>query len=195
MPQNRESTLADLITPFTEGAAQYLALPLLEKNRKRAQWGAGLLTWCAYTANHFQSAAGVGPSDFVRAVPRLPDAPQEVWVPLAIWAGAAVLGLLWLFVGTRGLRGAPRDVMSAIWAVVLGGVFTAALWYEWYLPREWVLLNFLLQGSYWAMIAAQLVKFWLAVRSPTGSGKAARMVKRAIERQAVKWRTGTRRQF
>jgi hypothetical protein len=94
---------------------------------------------------------------------------------------------LWLIVGARG----ARDVMSALWAVVIGGFFAAALWYEWYLSTEWVLLNFLLEGSYWAMVAAELIKFWLAVRSPTGSGKASRMVKRAIERQAIKWHAGS----
>jgi hypothetical protein len=44
------------------------------------------------------------------------------------------------------------------------------------------------------MLALELVTFWLAVRGP-GSGNAARMVKRVIERQAVTWRTGPRRQF
>jgi hypothetical protein len=146
MPQNRESSLADLIAPFTEGAAQYLAAPELVKNRKRAQWGAGLLAWCTYTAITFRSAIGTSFGDFVRFAERLPDAPQEVWVPVAVWAGAAVLGLLWLSVGLRNLRGAPRNVMSAIWAVVLGGMFVAALWRGWYLPDEWALLNFLLQG-------------------------------------------------
>jgi hypothetical protein len=74
MPQNRETNLADLVTPFTEGAAQYLALPLLQKNRQRAMWGAGLLAWCAYTAIELKPS-GIARYGLPSFLMRLPDAP------------------------------------------------------------------------------------------------------------------------
>src|SRR5258708_3738541 len=98
MPQNRETNIADIVAPFAEGVAQHIASPPLIKNRKRAQWGAGLLAWCAYTAIELRSAAGAGPGHLVRFVERLPAAPREVWLPVAIWGTAGLLGLLWLTV-------------------------------------------------------------------------------------------------
>ena len=195
MPQDRQPSLADLVTPITDEISHHLALPPLLRNRSRAQWGAFFLAWAVYVAWRFKAATGASYSDLLRLATRLPSTTADVWWPYAVWGACALIGFLWLVVGVRGYRGAPRDIMAAVWALVYGGFFAAVLWYGWYLPPEWVVLNFLWQGFCWAMVFAELVIFWLAVRSPAGSGNAARMVSRFISRQAVTWRTGARRQF
>jgi hypothetical protein len=194
MPQDRQPHLADLVTPFTDEIARHLALPPLQRNRSRAMWGAFFLAGTLYVADRFKATVGGSIVDLVRMLARLPGTTADVWWPFAAWGACAALGLLWLVVGVRGYRGAPRDIMAALWAAVIGGFFAAALWYGWYLPAEWAGLNFLLGGLYWAMLAAELVSFWLTARGPH-SGNALKLVTQQIQRQAVTWRTGKRRQF
>lgn len=195
MPQDRETRLPDLLTPVTDEIAHHLSLPPLLKNRSRAQWGAFFFAWAVYVAVRFKMATGASYGDLAERLMRLPGTAADVWWPFALWGAVAALGLLWLTVGVRGYRGAPRDIMAALWSLVYGGIFAAVLWYQWYLPPEWILVNFLWQGFCWATVFSYLVIFWLALRSPSGSGNAARMVTRFIRRQAVTWRTGARRQF
>lgn len=194
MSQNRDPSLADLVTPFTDEVSRHLALPPLLKARSRAQWGAFFLASAAYVGLAFKEATRASYGDLARLATRLPGTTVDVWWPYATWGGVVVVALLWLSTGFCGYRGAPRDIMAALWALVCGGFFAAVLWYGWYLPPKWVVLNFLWQGFCWATVAGELAIFWLSVRSPSGSGNAARMVGRFIRRQAVTWRTGSRRQ-
>lgn len=195
MPQNRESSLADLVTPFTDEISRHLALPPLQKARSRAQWGAFFLAWAVYVALHFKAASGATWYDLTRLPARLVGASSDVWWPFAVWGAVVLIALLWLTTGFRGYRGAPRDIMAALWALIYGGLFAAVLWFKWFLPPEWVVVNFLWQGLCWAIVAGETAILWLSLRGPAGSGNAARMVTRFIRRQAVTWRTGARRQF
>ena len=192
---SREFNLANLVTPFTDAVNQHLALPPLEKNRSRAMWGGFLFAGCLYAALSFKAAIGASYIDLVRILARLPGTSSDVWWPFAVWAAFFALSLLWLSVGFRGMRGAPRDVMAAVWAVAIGGGFAAALWYGWYLPREWAGVNFLLEG--FLLVDARRRAGRSAARAPWPSAAAAapKAVSRYIRQQAVAWRTCSRRQF
>jgi hypothetical protein len=145
MPQNHESSLADLITPFTEGIARHRALPPDQKNRARAHGGAGVIAFCLYALiTEHRMVFGD-------------------WIAFAIWAGLFGFGALWFYIGYRASIG-QRDIMAAFWS--FGGIlfFLALMAFGVYLPDDWLLINFLLKGLYIGSAAGSAMKFWLSVR-------------------------------
>ena len=149
MPSQPQGPISALVTPIAEAVAQHHALPPHEKNLARASGGAGLIAFCLYA--------------LIRAAPVI----FGDWIPFAIWAGLLAFGALWLFVGIKGSAG-PRDIMNAFWSVVIVVVVLGLMLWGIYLPDDWLVANFLLQGLYIAMIASGLVRLWLAARGLPG---------------------------
>lgn len=168
-----QGPLSAIGVPIAESIAEHQRLPPYEKNVARATLGAGLLTWCGYLA----AAFGDGARQFSDVV---------LWV----WAGCALLGLLWLAVGLRNARG-PREMMAAFWSGAVVAVCGWLLWHEAY-PSGWGPLGaFILKGCYLAMLTSCAVRFWLAVRGMPGD--ARKIVRQQIEENRVVWRSARRR--
>lgn len=181
-----------IVEPVAQAAAQHQASLPHEKNRTRAGVGAALLMGCIYTAAWAEVFLGDTFGGLISAFFRTPLHPP---VALVIWTAGVGLGLIWLWVGLRGVRG-PRDVMATFWAGVRVALFCCALLWRWYLPGQdsWVLLlNVVLHGLYLALLAEAAVHFLLAVRGP--SGNAAGLVAGQIARTSFLWRTGRQRKF
>jgi hypothetical protein len=167
-PYGIDNAIQNVGDSFNREFVRYAARPPLKKNLFRAGGGAGLITFCVYVAVEFEAAMGLTAGQLLHGSQALPAAPPEVWwVPRAAWVTVLAFGLLWFVVGVKGARGA-RDVMQAVWALILTGIFAALLWWGAYLPRDWVLVNFLLHGIYIAGMVGSLVRFWLSVRGLPG---------------------------
>jgi hypothetical protein len=148
MRSNTAGPLETLATPIAQAAAQFQSLPLLEKNRRRAGGGAGLIAFCLY------------------AVIAAPGLVFAHWIPPALGAAALAYGLLRFVVGVRGALG-PRDIMDGFWHGVFIVVCAGLLWCA-YLPADWggwaITINILLRGLYIAGIVSSTVRGWLALR-------------------------------
>ena len=102
-----------------------------------------------------------------------------------------LFGLLWVVVGVRNSR-APRQVMTAFWALAWAIFGGAALWNDWYFDG-WPEVDWFLKGIYLMIVTGALMLFWLAVR---GQGRgAAHLVAGWIATQARVFRLGRRRTF
>jgi hypothetical protein len=182
-----------LAEPIAQGIAQHRASPPHEKNLTRAGWGAGFLTGCAYTASWSHVFLGDSLGGLISTFLRTPLSPP---IALMIWAGAAALGLLWLWVGVRGVTG-PREMMEKFWAGARVAVLSAALLLGWYIPLNfgyWVpFANLVLKGIYLVLLAENAVVFLLMIRASRGN--AAGIVAGQIQRTSIFWRTGPRRKF
>ena len=144
-----QGPLSAIAAPIAEAIAQHNALPPDQKNRARASGGAGLIVFCLYA---------------------LITAPHLVFsglIVLAIWAGLAAFGALWLYVGVRAAIG-PRDIMAAFWSGVGILFFLGLMVFGAYLPNDWLLTNFLLKGLYIGSAAASAMRLYLAVRGMPG---------------------------
>jgi hypothetical protein len=145
------TTLADLITPFTDAIAEHRALPPDQKNRARASGGAGLIAFCLYV---------------LIAVPQLP---VSSWVAFVLWLALIAFGALWLVVGIKGSTG-PRDIMAGFWSGIGILFFLGLMVVGAYLPADWVVVNFLLKGFYIGYAAACVVKLWVSARGIPSTG-------------------------
>jgi hypothetical protein len=181
MPQQQHSdvvayAIREVSDSINREFIRYAARPPLRKNLFRAGGGAGLIAFCLYIPFELNVRGGISVANMTLALIRAPMTPTEIWIPIAVWAAALAFGLLWFVVGVKGARGA-RDVMQAFWALILTGIFAALLWWGAYLPRDWVLANYFLQGLYIAGIVGSFVRFWLSVRGlpggEAGSGQGA----------------------
>jgi len=184
--------IGDVAANLGQQIEHYNALPLPKKNLLRASRGAGLITFCIYAAVEFKAATGLPVAGVLPLLQALPSTPPEIWWPAAAWAALLAFGLLWFAVGWRGARGA-RDVMQAFWALIMLAIYGGLLWWEAYLPPEWVLSNYFLKGLYIAGIVGSLVRFGLSVRGV--GGHPVRLVERHIQQTGVTWQTGRRRRF
>jgi hypothetical protein len=100
--------------------------------------------------------------------------------------------LLWITVGVRGLRGQPRDIMGAFWAIAWIVVAGLALLNGWYLD-DMPFVNWLLQGFYIMAVASSVMSLYLALRGQ-GTG-AVQAVQAHIWSQIKSFRVGRRRNF
>lgn len=139
-------------------------------------WGTWLVAFCLYVLPGV-IAGNPGSSDLTWA--------------LGVWGAVFLFACLWVYAGVRRARG-PRDIMPAFWSLVFAGGCAYALFTGAYLDDA-PALNVWLRGFYFATLAASLMALFIFTRG-TG-GNAARMVEQQIERQAIPWRTGKRRQF
>jgi hypothetical protein len=188
----QKGLISAIAEPIAQGIAQHQASAPHEKNRTRAGLGAALIVACIYIAVWADVFLG---DSFGGLIVAFFQAPLHPPVALLIWTAGVSLGLIWLWVGLRGVRG-PRDVLATFWAGVRVALFSCALLWRWYLPGQdgWVLLlNLVLHGLYLALLAEAAVHFLLAVRGPRGD--AAGLVARQIERASILWRTGRQRKF
>jgi hypothetical protein len=149
MSPQPEGPISAIVAPIAEAIAQHNALPPDQKNRARASGGAGLIAFCLYS---------------------LITAPHLVFselIVLAIWAGLAGFGALWLYVGVRASFG-PRDIMAAFWSGVGILFFLGLMVFGAYPPNNWLMTNFLLKGLYIGSAAASAMRLYLAVRGMPG---------------------------
>jgi hypothetical protein len=163
------------------------ALPPYVRGLRRAQFGAFLLTLCAYAATLFPQFLSQPLGSLVNAFLRTPHDPPPA---LVVFGGFVALGLVQFVFGAIGARrGGDRDPVSAICCVlVAGGCFYLMEW-DWFFPRtstDALLANVALKGLYIAVIVAALVRAWLSL--PSLMGSAVRVVARHIEQRAVVWR-------
>jgi hypothetical protein len=120
------------------------------------------------------------------------NAPDEVWIPLAVWSGCAAAGVLMLVVGVLGARGS-RDLMAASARLLLAAGCAALLWWQAY-PADWgPVAAFLLKGLYIGWLAANLVRFLIA--GGLGQGNARRAVTRSIKAKSAPLRAARPRSF
>ena len=174
-----------------EPIRKYQALPEgVDKNRKRAIWGTGLLVAGVYLIHAMQVNTGNSLPELARFFVRGTQLPLPASLIFYGFAAVMLFGLLWVWVGLRGSRG-PRHIMMAFWALVRIGLAGAALWYGWYLNDPD--LDPWLQGFYVIVLAASLMALYLATRG-TGTG-AVRLIQQQIVRQARIFRIGRRRSF
>ena len=145
----------------TERVKRYHALPPVNKSLFRASGGAALVVSCLYVAVELKARAGELVTMFLRAPL---NAPEGVWVPLAVWAACLGFGLLWFVVGVRNV-GDARDTMRAFFSGLLAAGFAALLWLEAYPSPE---MQLPLQGLYIAGLTGFGVRFWLSVWRPGG---------------------------
>lgn len=185
--------IKDIGDDFNQRIDRFAALPPFKKNLVRASRGAGLIAFCAYVVFSLNQA-GVSSEKMVSGFVHAWSAPPETMIPVATWTAMLGFGGLSLVVGIQGARG-PRDIMGAFWSAVYFLTCCAlARWWSIYFPADWVFANFILKGLYFAGVVGSAVRFWLCVRG-LNSGNALKLVKQQIQRQAVTWRTGSRRQF
>jgi hypothetical protein len=159
---------AELGRAVGETIAAHMALPPRLKNIHRAAMGAWLLVAVAYSIWWSRAFIGWPAGTLLTFFLQHPaSAAAIVWLPLALWAGAGVLALLWLVVGISGARG-PRDTMTIVWAAVRLGIVAALLGCGIYLPRDWhwPLVNLALRGFYLAYLAACAVELVLLMLGP-----------------------------
>ena len=102
-----------------------------------------------------------------------------------------LFGLLWVVIRVRGSR-APRQIMTAFWALAWTIAGSFALWNGWYLDGE-PSVNWYLKGLYLMIAAGAAMLFWLAIRG-TGPG-AARLIQRQIISQVRVFRLGRQSDF
>ena len=149
MSSQPQGPLSAIAAPIADAIAQHNALPPDQKNRARASGGAGLIAFCLYaliTAPRFVSSG---------------------LIVLAIWAGLAAFGALWLYVGVRASFG-PRDIMAAFWSGVGILFFLGLMVFGATLPNDWPLTNILLKGFYIGSAANCAMRLYLAVRGMPG---------------------------
>jgi hypothetical protein len=137
---------------------------------RRALAGAGVLTACLWLSpvmwRNFGGPLWLSPH----------DAPVKVWGPLALWAFAALAGLVGLFVGLKeaGSSVAPNWLGAFFAASVLAGI--GLLFLKQMFPAD-PLAGYIVRGLYIAGFAVVAVYFWIA------AGFAAASARRAIERE------------
>jgi hypothetical protein len=141
-----------------------------EKSLRHALFGAGTLAACLWLSpvmwRNFAGPLWLSPH----------NAPVEVWGPLAMWAFAALAGLVALLVGLKdaGASIAP-NWLGAFWAAsVLAGI--GVLFLKQIFPAD-PLAGYIVRGVYVAGFAVAAVYFWIA------AGFAAASARGAIERE------------
>lgn len=170
---------------------RYHALPEgVDKNRKRAVWGTGLLAGGGYVVRLVQVNTGDSPGDLVHFFIQGARAPVPTCLAFYGFAATMLFGLLWVVVGVRGSRG-PRHVMMAFWALARIGLGGAALWYGLYANDSDI--DPWLRGLYVVVLASGLMALFVALRGP-GRG-AVPLVQRHIVQQTRAFRIGRRRSF
>jgi hypothetical protein len=170
-PQVR-GPLSAFAVPIAESVAKHQALPPDKKSANHAYVGGLICGVCGYVA--------------VKLGPDAASYPDE-W-KLA-FAGVAGFGLLLLVLGWRGARG-RRDPLGALFAVVVpAGGFYAVMSYA---PE--LLDEFYVRAICAGIIAANTIRFWIAIRGP-GGGSAQKMVRRQIENMATPMKVGRPRKF
>lgn len=168
------------------------AAPPPVQNVTRVGLGVFCLVACGYVACYAPEFFG---RDFGELLALTVHAPSQAPAGLWVWLGFMTLGLIWSVVGLQGPH-SPGSTMEAIWRaaqVVLG---LCALYFHWYLPREWegwivAKLNLILRGFYFAFIAESAVHFLLAVKRPAGD--ARNNVQKHIDNSAVVFKPARRR--
>jgi hypothetical protein len=177
--------------PIGHEMQQHLNASPLRQSQNRAVWGTAALTFGAYVGHTFLLTERI---DFWRGVHvyfRTLHAAWDTSWPYYVWGGAMLFGLLWLVIGIRGSR-APRQIMTAFWALAWAVAASAAWWNEWYFG-DWPTVDWFLKGLYLTFMAGSLMLFWLAMRG-AGPG-AVRLIQQQIARQAKVFRTCRKRSF
>ena len=175
-------TVNDTVGLVRGRVAKYQSLPLLEKNRKRASYGTGMLTACYYIY--------LAMPDFHYGTirERVTLYIAELYKPFGIgalyyaWGVMLVVGAVWLVVGLLGSRG-PRDMMAIFWALTRTIVFASALWFGWFLGDLLPGSDWLLQGIYIAGLTSSSMLLFVNLIGP--GGRAARIIARLRQRRAA----------
>lgn len=164
-----DSPLRELGTSIRESVAKHQALPPREKSLHRAGMGAMLVTGAIYVAWWCRAFTGWTAGRLLAVFFHAPaSAPTSVWLPLALWVGAIILGLLWLVVGISSSRGS-RDTMSIFWDGVCVAVSVALLLVA-YFPHDWgdwvPIGNVVLRGFYLMFLASSALTLLLRLQPP-----------------------------
>jgi hypothetical protein len=172
--------------------AKFQSLPPIQKERKRASYGIGLLTGGIYVFHTVQESRYASLSDMVYFYIEGLQKRPEYAVFYFGWTFMVLLGIAWTVVGLHGSRG-PRDIMGAYWAVSLIAFLAAMLAFEWYPLEIMAGLRWFLKGIYLMALASAVTGLYLSLRGP-GPG-AARAVDRWIASHAKTFRPGRKRTF
>jgi hypothetical protein len=172
--------------------AKFHSLPPIQKERKRASYGIGLLAGGLYVFHTVQESHYASIGDMVHLYIRGLQERPEFAAPYFGWTFMIALGIAWTVVGLLGSRG-PRDVMSAYWALFLIAFLGAMLAFEWYPLEILVGVRWFLKGIYLMALAASMTGLYLSLRGP-GPG-AARAVDRWIASHSKTFRRGRKRSF
>jgi len=127
---------------------------------RRGGEGVFLLALCAFAAIRARVFLG---ADFGVLVAGLLHPPHTLPVAFAVWLGAAGTGLTLTVIGIRALlrEGDSAPAFSSLAAMSASAV---AMWWGWYLPREWgAVWSLGSEGFYVAVIAAGAANLCLAV--------------------------------
>jgi hypothetical protein len=145
---------------------------------------AGLLTACAYvpfiTMRLIGKDAGALFSEFLRA-------PFDPPAALAVWAGAIVLGTVYLVIGLHGAADGPHARSWAFWSAVFPVITWLVLWRQ----APWLLRDPLVCGGGLVLTIVCLMRCYIAVRGDT----AQRAVLRNIRRKSAPLRPARRRRW
>lgn len=141
-------------------------------NPERAGGGAAMLVLAGYLVSGPSQTVGWGfwnllsyavHDSFVRSLP-------IVWVPALCWVILVILGLGWLYAGTRGYRG-PRNSLTLVWALNEVILCTVLLLLRAYVPDDWQVasfINFGLEGVYLSFLIGAVLRFFLVLFNPGG---------------------------
>jgi hypothetical protein len=177
--------LSAIGVPIGDGINTFLQKTPQQRCQSLASYGTFLLWWCAY----LWPVAGDRMGALLRASV---NAPRDLWMPVAAWAGCAAAGIVLLVVGVIGARGSWSP-LAAAWRVLLASCCIALLWWPAY-PADWGPNGvFLLKGLYGSWLAMNLVRLWIVAG---GHGSARRVMRRAMRQRNAPLRPATaRRRF